>query len=189
MLVTRARAEHAEAVAALFERVDCPCYCRYWDFQGDGRAWQDRCANDRAQSRAELLDALQGDDLFGLVAVEDDRVVGWMRLATPERMQKQYEGRLYRNLPCFSGDRSGVLAVACFLVDEERRKSGVARALLGRAIELARESGARSLEAFPRGAEDVSDAEHWLGPPRLYAEYGFEVVSDFRPYPVVRLAL
>ncbi len=190
MDIVRARAEHGEAIAALFERTDCPCYCRYWDFPGDARAWQDRCANDRKRSRAELLTALETEgELLGVVALEAGSVVGWLRLASPERLHKQYEGRLYRNLPCFGGDRSRVLAVACFLVDEERRRSGIARALLHEAISLARESGAQQLEAFPRGADDVSDAEHWLGPQRIYQDEGFEVVNDFRPYPVMRLAL
>jgi GNAT superfamily N-acetyltransferase len=190
MQVVRASAEHGEAIALLFERTDCPCYCRYWDFPGDGRAWQDRCANDRNRSRAELLAALESEgELFGVVALDEGKVVGWLRLASPETMRKQYEGRLYRNLPCFGGDRSNVLAVACFLVDEERRRSGVARALLREGIQLARARGAKQLEAFPRGADDVSDAEHWLGPQRIYQDEGFEIVNDFRPYPVMRLAL
>lgn len=189
MQVVRARAEHGEAIAALFERTDCPCYCRYWDFPGDARAWQDRCANDRKRSRSELLAALETEELLGVVALEADKVTGWLRLASPERLRKQYEGRLYRNLPCFGGDRVHVLAVACFLVDDQRRRSGLARALLHEGIQQARASGAKQLEAFPRGAEDVSDAEHWLGPQRLYLDEGFEVVNDFRPYPVMRLAL
>lgn len=189
MQIVVARHEHAEAIAALFERTDCPCYCRYWDFPGDARAWQDRCANSRSTSRVELFTALEREALLGLVALDDGKVVGWLRLAPPDQLKKQYEGRLYKNLPCFSGERDKVLAVACFLVDEERRKAGVARALLREGISLARKRGAKVLEAFPRGADDVSDAEHWLGPQSLYAAEKFEVVHDFRPYPVVRLAL
>mgnify|MGYP001496042538 CR=1 FL=1 len=75
--VERVGAEHAEALAALFERVDCPCYCRYWDFPGDARQWQDRCANARGVNRTELLEALAtanaaGEGLLGLVALAAD---------------------------------------------------------------------------------------------------------------------
>lgn len=189
MDVVRASHEHAEAIAALFERCDCPCYCRYWDFPGDARAWQDRCANARGTSRAELFAALEAESVLGLVALSEGQVLGWLRLASPREMHKQYEGRLYRNLPCFGGARDGVLAIACFLVDEQHRRAGVARALLVEAITLARSSGASALEAFPRGADDVSDAEHWLGPQSLFLGQRFEVVHDFRPYPVLRLTL
>ena len=48
------------------------------------------------------------------------------------------------------------------------RRRGVARRLLQEALEVATAAGARALEAFPRRAEGVSDAEHWMGPPALY---------------------
>ena len=34
-----------DALAALFERAESPCFCRYWHFEGDKNAWLDRCAN------------------------------------------------------------------------------------------------------------------------------------------------
>ncbi len=187
--------EHAEALAALFERSDCPCYCRYWDFPGDARQWQDRCANSREVSRAELLEALtaaesSGGELLGLVALAaDGSCVGWMRLARPDRMGKLYDGRLYRGLPCLAGERRDILTVACFLVDEAWRRRGVARRLLERALDVATAAGARALEAFPRRAEGVSDAEHWMGPPTLYEELGFTVLHELGPYPVMRREL
>lgn len=194
--IERAGSEHADALAALFERADCPCYCRYWDFPGDHRQWQDRCANDRAVSRQELLEALNAaasdpHGLFGLVALDAaGTCVGWMRIERPARLHKQYEGRLYRGLPCFN-DRppEAVLAIACFLVDEDWRHSGVATKLLAHGIQLAQSAGARFIEAFPRRAENIRDEEHWLGPPSLYEKAGFVVVHDFAPYPVLRLDL
>lgn len=193
--VERVGAEHAEALAALFERVDCPCYCRYWDFPGDARQWQDRCANARGVNRTELLEALAtanaaGEGLIGLVALAaDGSCVGWMRLERPGRMGKLYDGRLYRGLPCLTGERRDVLTVACFLVDEAWRRRGVARRLLQEALEVATAAGARALEAFPRRAEGVSDAEHWMGPPALYEELGFTVLHELGPYPVMRREL
>src|SRR5690606_7145866 len=89
LIYARAGAEHAAAVAALFDRVGCPCYCRYWDFPGDAREWQNRCANDRPTSRDELTAALaaptgSANDLLAVVALcaheDEQRCVGWMRL-------------------------------------------------------------------------------------------------------------
>lgn len=196
--VERVTRRHGTALSELFERAGSPCYCRYWDFGGDKYQWQERCANDASQGRRELLEALDAvderpptlDAFFGVVALTaNGTCVGWMRLATPTRMDKLYEGRPYRGLPCFSGSREGVLAVACFLVDPEWRRRGVAQRLLEAGIRLARDVGARVLEAFPHRSEAASDEMYWLGPFSLYEQTGFAVVHDFGPYPVLRREL
>lgn len=202
--VERVDRRHGPALIDLFERCGSPCFCRYWDFSGDKYQWQDRCANDPSTNRRELLVALGEDSsqagrepsdqaapLLGVVALAsgDDTCVGWMRLASPARMDKLYEGRLYRGLPCFSGSRQDVLAVACFLVDPDWRRRGVAERLLASGIQVARESGARAVEAFPHRTESAVDEALWLGPFPLYERQGFTVVHDFGPYPVLRREL
>jgi GNAT superfamily N-acetyltransferase len=117
----------------------------------------------------------------------DGKVVGWMKIVPAARVRKLYEQRAYRGLPCFGGDRSGVYSVGCFLVDEEERRKGVARGLLGAGIELARRAGATQIEAFPRRAELVSDDQLFMGPFSIFEQYGFRIVNDFAPYPVLRL--
>ncbi len=192
MRIERADASHGPGLIALFERADCPCYCRYWDFPGDKRDWQNRCANNRETSKAELRTALATGDISGVVALLDEppgTVIGWSRIAPVAHLGKSYEGQLYRGLPCFSGDRSRVFAMACFLVDPDHRRTGVARALLSHAIEMARAAGATAVEALPCGVEGIPDEQHWLGPPQMYEEAGFQVVHEFRPYPVLRLTL
>jgi len=79
-----------------------------------------------------------------------------------------------------------VMTVGCVLVVPAFRRRGIARRLLGAQVDYARQLGARALEAFPRGASDVSDGEQWMGPLSIFAELGFAVVHDFSPYPVLR---
>lgn len=184
-----ATAEHAEAVCSLFERVDCPCYCQYYSFLGGAREWQGRCANERGENQAELVRQLDRGELAAVVALDGERVVGWARIESARRAHKTYEGRVYRGLPCFAGERERIWMVACFLVDPEHRRVGVATRLLSALIERARELGVSALEAFPRGAVDVSDEEQWTGPLPLYEHAGFQRVHDFAPYPVYRLEL
>jgi GNAT superfamily N-acetyltransferase len=117
-----------------------------------------------------------------------------VNLSRAASVARLYEQRVYRNLPCFQGaPRDDVFALACFLVTETERGRGVARALLSTAITEARAAGASALEAFPRAApEDAQKLrpdEIWLGPEGLLKSAGFTPVSDFRPYPVLRLAL
>lgn len=180
---------HHAAVTRLFRRADCPCFCAYYGFPGDNRAWQDRQANHSAESERELATELGTGVGRFFVALRGVEVVGWLRIDEPSRLGKIYDGRLYRGLPCFSGDREGTWAVGCFLVDPAERRTGVARRLLTHAIDALGQEGARAIEAFPRGAADVSDGEQFTGPLRLYESLGFQAVSGFAPYPVLRLTL
>lgn len=194
-----------EDLARLFERAGAPCYCQYWQFQGDSRQWQDRCANDRNASRQALRADLEEGRMRGLVArllggpdmppegadsQDGPSLIGWLRLESAAGMHKHYDSRLYRSLPVLSDSKTTATAgLACFLVDPTWRRHGVARALLAAAVNWAGGRGLSRLEAFPRGATDVTDEEQWLGPVALYEEAGFERIVDFAPYPVYRLAL
>ncbi len=186
VVVERASAEHLTGLVGLFRRADCPCFCAYYGFSGDHRAWQDRQANHARESEVELAGELAGGRGRLFVALRAADVVGWLRIDEPARLSKIYDGRLYRGLPCFSGDREGIWAVGCFLVAPEERRRGVARRLLSFALDCLEREGARAVEAFPRGASDVSDGEQFTGPLALYQEFGFERLTDFAPYPVLR---
>lgn len=189
VVVERALSQHFSSVVRLFEAAEVPCFCQYFGFSGDHRAWQDRCANHRIENREGLLDDLSRPDFHALVAVRGEEVVGWCRLGSPGQLAKTYQNRLYRNLPCLDPLRNDVVALGCFLVRPDERRSGIARSLLRSAITAARASGATCIEAFPRGASDVTDCEQWTGPLAMYLDAGFRIIHDFAPYPIVRLDL
>jgi len=183
---------HREGLVALFEAAGSPCYCRFWHFAGDSNAWLDRCYNRTGDNRADLEAALAagGDEARGVVAVDAGALVGWLKVAPATVMKKAYDRRLYRDLPCFEGDRAGVFVIGCALVHPAHRRRGVVTALVAGAVRLAPAWGARALEAFPRvPREAVSDDELWTGPMGAYAQSGFVVVNDFEPYPVLRREL
>jgi GNAT superfamily N-acetyltransferase len=189
MRVTPVELVHAAGLVALFERNHVHCYCQFWHFTGDKNAWLDRCAHDPDRNRDALTSALaaRSEAMRGVVAVADDgTVLGWMKLAPVETLEKLYQQRLYRNLACFGGDRRGVHAIGCFLVDEAWRRRGIARALVEGGVAAARSWGATAIEAFPRRSETASAAELWTGPTEALFAAGFAVVNDFRPYPVLR---
>jgi GNAT superfamily N-acetyltransferase len=190
--VERAAPEHADALARLFATNGYGCFCRYWHFEGTPREWLARCFQAPERNCVELLDALaaRAPDASGMIAWNGaGELVGWLKLAPAATLHKLYEQRLYKGLPCFAGDRSGVWTVGCLLVREDHRRQGVARALLAGAIEAARAEGARALEAFPRSDVGVADAALLMGPLALFVEAGFRVVHEFVPYPVLRLEL
>ncbi|MCB9590389.1 MAG: GNAT family N-acetyltransferase [Polyangiaceae bacterium] len=185
------QAADAQALAELFAAAKAPCHCRWWDFHGDKNEWLDRCYNRPEVNRGELLQAVEERALPGIVArhAPGEAIVGWLRLSPAAQIPKLYEQRLYRGLPCFQGERAGVMTLGCFLVHPGERRQGVARALLTHGVSYARQHQGTALEAFPRRDEAVGPEALWTGPFDLLSEFGFEVVNDFGPYPVMRLRL
>ncbi len=183
--------ELAPRLAALFDRSNNDCYCRYFHFDGDKYAWQDRLANAPELSRAELIEDVRGrsERALGVIALSGDEAVGWLKLTPARLMHKLYDQRLYRHLPCLERDPSGVYTLGCFFVQPDKRGQGVAHRLVVGAIALAKDLGASALEALPRGGASPSEAELWMGKARTLEALGFEPVHDFEPYPVLRLSL
>lgn len=185
-----AQVEHTNALLALFARTNTPCHCQYWHFGGDKNAWLDRLFHAPEQNREAFVESLAApqaaSELRGVVALHEGQALGWLKLCPAERVQKLYDQRLYRGLPTLSGPREGVLTVGCLLVDDDFRRQGIARALVEHAIVLAKAQGARSIEAFPRRSDQAGPAELWTGPFSIFEQAGFEIVSDFAPYPVLR---
>lgn len=184
--IERATGKIADEVIELFVRCDAPCHCQFFQFSGDNRDWQMRCGVDREANARALRSDLEKGQLHAFVAMTGGKVVGWMRLDHPESLGKRYQGRLYRGLPCFDGDRHGTISIVCFLVDPELRTRGVAKCMLQAGMTWAQEMGYRALEAFPRGAQDVTPEEQWTGPVKLYEQLGFRKIHDFEAYPVFR---
>jgi GNAT superfamily N-acetyltransferase len=191
--VAPAGPEHAEALAALFRASGSPCHCRFWHFEGTNNDWLARCAHEPETNRAELDDALRrgSDEARGVVALsETGELVGWLKVAPATAMKKAYDRRLYRGLPCFAGDRSGVFLLGCTLIHPAHRRHGLTTLLVQGAIQHAPAWGARVLEALPRRPrEPVSDDELWTGPLGAFTRNGFLEVNDFEPYPVLRREL
>lgn len=185
LAVRRASPSDHAALLGFFEAAGSRCYCHYHDFRGDGRAWQASLVENSEGHAAALLEGLASGAITALLALDGERVVGWMRFGPPGQ-NRQYGQRVYRDLPCLSGPRERVASAYCFLVDPTLRRRGVARALLGELVLAAGRFGFETIEGLPRGPGGALDEEFWTGPLSLFEELGFAVVHDFAPYPVVR---
>jgi GNAT superfamily N-acetyltransferase len=179
--------EIAEAWSALFAACGCACHCRYWHFGGNKNEWLARCFGEPERNREEQL-ALVRQGAFearGLVALDGDVAVGWMKLAPRGTLAKLRRQGAYRGLDL--GPDDGVYSIGCFLVHPAHRRRGIAGALVAAADEQVRAWTGRAIEAYPhRPGYALRDEEAWMGPERIFVEKGYAVVHDDGPYPVYR---
>ena len=127
----------------------------------------------------------------GLVAYLADEPVGWC--AVEPRTAFTGLVRTFR-VPWVGReeDRADdtVWAVTCLFARAGFRRRGVSRALARAAVDLARDRGARAVEAYPMTTTDAIEEELHVGTVEVFAAAGLEVVS--RPTPrrvVMRLEL
>lgn len=166
MQIRPLEALHHPALLDFFDQSDQGfCYCQYWSFGGDNEAWM-TC--DPAGHRAALVDRLRAGDVWGVLALEGRRVVGWTRLATTREVEKL--GALE---PAPPDDAASIL---CVSVSSDRRGRGIARALVRGAIEEVRARGFAELRAYARWETGLEAGAVWTGPRSLYEAEGFEVV-------------
>ena len=128
---------------------------------------------------------------LGVLAYEDDEVVGWAAVAP------RAETSFARNRRIPHMDDLDVWSVWCIRVRPGHRRSGLSHHLLRGAVEYAREAGAPAIEGYPvdnRGKKvDLTMA--YVGTRRLFEKAGFEKVADTDsvldgfPRVLMRLAL
>ncbi len=128
------------------------------------------------QGRRELLrdQVMEG---HGLVAHLDGQPVGWCSLAP--RPDYDYLRRTTWNGRQEDKDDPDVWAVTCFVTRAGFRHRGVSRALVGSTIDLARDRGARALEAYPMKpapGKDITWGEMHVGALSSFLDAGFRVV-------------
>jgi GNAT superfamily N-acetyltransferase len=176
---------------ALFAAAGSGCFCRYWHFHGTKNEWLARLASQPEENAAEQEKALRegSPTATGLIALEEERVIGWLKLAPRSAVPKLARLPVYRPLALSLAD--DVLSIACLLVHPAHRRQGVARALVEAAKATAERTGARSLEAYPHNRGEVlREEELWMGPLPLLFEAGFHTFEADSPggneaYPVL----
>ena len=146
------------------------CQC-----QGYRMGWHAR-HSDNVQGRRELLrdQVLEG---HGLVAYLDDEPVGWCSLA-PRSDYSYLRQTTWKGRSEDKNDAS-IWAVTCFVTRAGCRRQGVSRALVGGTIDLARDRGARAVEAYPMKpapGKDVPWGEMHVGALSAFLAAGYRIV-------------
>ena len=150
--------------AAMHAKSECQgCFCMYWHFAGDNRAWQLAQPDENRTAKRALVHAGR---THGMLAYEHGAVIASLQFEPRDTLAKLTARMPYRGLD----PDASVWAISCVRVLEPHRRRGVARALLDASLDHLRDvHHATIAEAYPRRGEDLRDEEVWTGPESLFA--------------------
>ena len=159
------------------------CWCMYYRQSGSQPVPPGLT---RAESNRRTIKALvDAGETPGLLGYRDGTPVGWISLGPREQYAK-----LRRSPVMNPVDDQPVWSIVCFVVPALYRGQGVARALLAGAVDHARKSGVRFLEAYPVDKPRRSPDEFmWFGAKSMFDAAGLEIARRKPARPVVRLRL
>ncbi|QMU98512.1 GNAT family N-acetyltransferase [Microbacterium esteraromaticum] len=118
------------------------------------KVWQATSLDER---RDMLHDEVAAGPPPGLIAYVDGEAAGWIRVGPRTVQQRILNTRAILAATAEPLDDDSVWAVTCFVVRKEHRGKGLNAELLASALDFARESGARMIEAYP---VDTSTGSH-----------------------------
>lgn len=168
---------------------------------GDGRSCQ--CAwwthtnteynNSTLEQRQDRLrEEIDTGPPPGVVAYINGNAAGWVRIGPRTTQARLARTRNIAGNTSEPLDDDSVWAITCFSIPREHRGRGVTAALLGAAIDHARASGARIIEAYPT---DTGGTKHpandlYMGTLSTYLNAGFTITGHRKPgRPIVTLTL
>lgn len=142
------------------------------------KVWQSTTLEQR---RDMLRDEIAAGPPPGLVAYIDGEAAGWIRVGPRTVQQRILHTHAIASATTEPLDDESVWAVTCFVVRREHRGKGLTAQLLASALDYARESGARLIEAYPvdtsTGSHRSNDLYH--GTVSTFRAAGFQRGPDF----------
>lgn len=161
------------------------CYCAFYD--DTGPSFDDQEPGFAERNRANRRATIEAGKAAGLVAVEDDEILGWLN-AAPRDMY----GNLRRYAAAVEPDDPPTGSIMCFVVSPDHRGKGVATALLTSADDHFRTLGLEVAEAYPWAELDSDEpfsAAAYKGTRKMYEDAGYAPVRDIKWFTVMRKAL
>ncbi|MFT4212524.1 MAG: GNAT family N-acetyltransferase [Microbacterium sp.] len=158
------------------------CQCQWWKLTS-----REFDKTTRAQREGMLRTEVGASPSPGLIARVDGSPAGWVRVGPRVGQPRLARTRAFSSTAREPWDDPDVWAVTCFSVRREFRGLGVTPALLDGAIEFARASGARILEAYPMDptVRRIPVNDLYLGVLSVFLAAGFTEVGRSHPHRAV----
>ncbi|WP_274629239.1 GNAT family N-acetyltransferase [Arvimicrobium flavum] len=163
------------------------CWCTY--FRMSPKARRD---NNSQEKKAFIRRRIEAGPPPGLLALDGSRAVGWMQIG-PRADVPEWNNHQRSSAPLDRAEIAddGVWAISCFFLRSTARGAGLTHRLVAAGIDLARENGARLLDACPMElSRDASSVGLFVGSKRVFDRAGFvEVNRKTNNRPLMRLSL
>lgn len=150
-------------------RCSCTAFC--------STRWQFAAGWFGGGNRRRLAELAQGPDPVGLLALRDGEPVGWCATGPRARYRPSADGRGRLLRTRAPDEDSTVWLVACVVVRPDRPGARLVPALVRGAVALARERGARAVEAWPLAAGVRRPADLHVGREGVFTREGFSRVA------------
>jgi len=154
------------------------CFCMHWRRPDGG-------FGDKRDNRDRFADIAAEGPPPGLIGYVDDEPVGWVQVGPRGDFPTLDRSRLLKPV-----DEARPWSINCFVVRSGMRRRGIGKGLLAAAIQYARDSGARMIEAYPVDGERASTVDYFTGTLGMFSEHGFvEIIRRNDTRPIVRLTV
>jgi len=127
-------------------------------------------------NRRRKKDLVEKGEAHGILVYDRTRAVGWCAYGLQREFPRVDNGRLYRGLN-LKNDELRLWRIACFYVDNEHRRRGVAHVALRAALESIRRQGGGIVEAYPRVSKAGGSVSLWFGTTGMLKREGFKKVG------------
>jgi GNAT superfamily N-acetyltransferase len=141
------------------------CWCMFWRLPNN-----ELKSNAAQDNKAALESVVCSSRPAGLLAYVDGEPVGWCAVAPRAEFRRLPRTKA---LELTDPDDDSVWSVTCFVVRRDRRRAGVATALLDAAVEYARSHGASAVEGYPSVAGTGGASKLSTGTLGLFGGAGF----------------
>ncbi|MFT4157872.1 MAG: GNAT family N-acetyltransferase [Microbacterium sp.] len=140
-------------------------------------------ASTKEQRTAMLRTEIDQGPAPGIIAYVDGEAAGWIRIGPRTAQARLSRTRMIASATTEPFDEDLAWAITCFVVRREHRGQGLNRILLDAAVDYARASGARVIEAYPvdTGGEKVRANDLFHGALSTFEAAGFEKRAELKP--------
>lgn len=155
------------------------CWCMYWRLR---RADFDAQKGD--PNRLNFMAIVKSGEVPGLLAYDTGKPVGWISIEPRSAFPALERSRLLKPV-----DDQPVWSIVCFFTARSHRRRGLTVALLGAAVEYARQQGALLVEGYPVEPKEgyAPDVFVYTGLASAFRKAGFiEVARPSETRPIMR---